>query len=168
MQLWLCDGILQAAARHNWRIGERTVTRGVFPSLLPEELDAGLFRLRSSEEERDLVGDYGKYGQEISGDLLEGKRTLMLIHLLRTLDGDDRERVRLYLGKRRRERTDEEVRWLRELLDDRGSLGFARNAAIALARAALAEGEAALQGVPDSEDKDFLLEAARYVIERDR
>jgi len=116
----------------------------------------------------NLVGDYGKYGKEISGDLLEGKRTLMLIHLLRTLDGDGRERVRQYLGKRRRERTDEEVRWLRELLDDRGSLDFARNAAIDLAKAALAEGEAALRGVPDSEDKDFLLEAARYVIERDR
>jgi geranylgeranyl pyrophosphate synthase len=101
-------------------------------------------------------------------DLLEAKRTLMLIHLLRTLDGDDRERVRLYLGKRRRERTDEEVRWLRRLLDDRGSLEFARGAAIGLARAALAEGEAVLRGVPDSEDKDFLLEAARYVIERDR
>src|SRR5438270_13355951 len=91
-----------------------------------------------------------------------------LIQLLGTLDGDGLERGRHYLGNRRRERMDEEVRWRRELLDDRGSLDFARNAAIDLAKAALAEGEAALQGVPDSEDKDFLLEAARYVIERDR
>jgi geranylgeranyl diphosphate synthase type II len=115
----------------------------------------------------NLVGDFGKYGKEISGDLLEGKRTLMLIHLLRTASAADREWVRLFLGKRRRERTAEEVRWLQDLLIASGSLDFARRAALGLAEAALAEGEAALSGVPDSEDKAFLLETVRYVIERD-
>ncbi|HSK80212.1 MAG TPA: polyprenyl synthetase family protein [Thermoanaerobaculia bacterium] len=116
----------------------------------------------------NLVGDYEKYGKEIAGDLLEGKRTLMLIHLLRTADVQDREKVRRFLAKRRRERTGEEVRWLHRLLVDHGSLDFARQAALDLARAALAEGEAALSDVPDSEDKSFLLETVRYVIERDR
>lgn len=116
----------------------------------------------------NLVGDYGKYGKEISGDLLEGKRTLMLIHLLRTVGTADREEIRRFLAKRRHERTAEEVCWLRCLLVDNGSLDFAREAARGLARAALAEGETALRDIPDSEDKNFLLEAARYVIERDR
>jgi geranylgeranyl diphosphate synthase, type II len=116
----------------------------------------------------NLVGDYGKYGKEISGDLREGKRTLMLIHLLRTADGEIRERVRRFLGKRRRERSDEEIRWLHDLLLEHGSLDFARQAALDLAAAALAEGQAALAGVSDSEDKAFLLETARYVVERDR
>ena len=31
----------------------------------------------------NLVGERGKYGKEIGGDIREGKRTLMLIHLLR-------------------------------------------------------------------------------------
>ncbi len=34
----------------------------------------------------NLTGDERRYGKEIGGDLLEGKRTLMLIHLLRQLD----------------------------------------------------------------------------------
>jgi geranylgeranyl diphosphate synthase type II len=116
----------------------------------------------------NLVGDYGRYGKEIAGDLWEGKRTLMLIHLLRTVSPDERESVRAFLGKRRNERTGDEVRWLHGLLAARGSLEFARQAARELAAAALAEGEVALHGVPDSEDKRFLLEATRYVIERDR
>ena len=36
-----------------------------------------------------------------------------------------------------------------------------------LALAAIAEGTAALREVPDSDDKRFLLEAARYVVARD-
>jgi geranylgeranyl diphosphate synthase type II len=116
----------------------------------------------------NLVGDFGKYGKEIAGDLLEGKRTLMLIHLLRTAKAADREEVRRFLGKRRSERSPEEVRWLHELLAAHGSLDFARQAARDLASAALVEGEAVLRDVPDSEDKTFLLETVRYVIERDR
>ena len=34
----------------------------------------------------NLIGDEQRYGKEIGGDLLEGKRTLMLIHLLRQLE----------------------------------------------------------------------------------
>jgi geranylgeranyl diphosphate synthase type II len=116
----------------------------------------------------NLVGDYGKYGKEISGDLWEGKRTLMLIHLLRTVCEADRERVRSFLAKPRRERAAAEVLWLHGLMVDHGSLDFAREAAHDLARAALAQGQEALSDIPDSEDKDFLLETVRYVIERDR
>ncbi len=116
----------------------------------------------------NLEGEYGKYGKEIAGDLLEGKRTLMLIHLLRTAAAADREKVRRFLGKRRRERTREEVLWLHRLLVDQGCLDFARQAARDLAGAALAEGEAILRNVPGSEEKSFLLEIPQYVIERDR
>jgi hypothetical protein len=49
-----------------------------------------------------------------------------------------------------------------------GSIDAARRAARRLAGAALREGLAALAGVPDSDDKRFLLEAPLYVIERDR
>ena len=35
----------------------------------------------------NLIGDEAQYGKEILGDLYEGKRTLMLIHLLREAHG---------------------------------------------------------------------------------
>lgn len=116
----------------------------------------------------NLVGDFEKYGKEISGDLREGKRTLMLIHLLKAASPGDRDWVRSYLGKPRPERTDEEVRRLYRMMVDHGSLDFARGCARQLAGAALAEGLTAFREAPDSEDKRFLLETVLYVIERDR
>ncbi len=116
----------------------------------------------------NLVGEYEKYGKEIAGDLQEGKRTLMLIHLLGTARPDERAVLRSFLAKPRRERLAAEVRWLHGLLIERGSIDFARRCARQLASAAYDEGCAALHAVPDSEDKSFLLETARYVIGRDR
>lgn len=151
------------------RVGALIAREGRFD---PTRLDRFGWYLGAAFQIQDdllnLVGDYGKYGKEISGDLWEGKRTLMLIHLLRTAGEADRERVRSFLARPRRERTAEEVLWLHGLMRDHGSFDFAREAALNLARAALDQGQKALSDVPDSEDKEFLLEAARYVIERDR
>ena len=38
----------------------------------------------------NLIGEEDLYGKEALGDLLEGKRTLMLIHLMRTVPKRER------------------------------------------------------------------------------
>ncbi|NJK43646.1 MAG: polyprenyl synthetase family protein [Pleurocapsa sp. SU_196_0] len=49
-------------------------------------LDLGVaFQIR--DDWLNLAGDRAVYGKEIGGDLMEGKRTLMLVHLLNTLQG---------------------------------------------------------------------------------
>lgn len=115
----------------------------------------------------NLVGTYERYGKEISGDLREGKRTLMLIDFLRRASGDERERLRGFLAKPRALRTDAEVSWLHQRLLELGCVDTARLAAQQLAAAALAESTAALTAVPESEDKRFLLTLPSYVISRD-
>ncbi|MGH9138437.1 MAG: polyprenyl synthetase family protein, partial [Acidimicrobiales bacterium] len=45
----------------------------------------------------NLVGDEARYGKEINGDLYEGKRTLVLIHLIGHARGPDRDTVQHYL-----------------------------------------------------------------------
>jgi len=116
----------------------------------------------------NLVGEYEKYGKEIAGDLQEGKRTLMLIHLFGTASPQERAFLRSFLAKPRSERLGADVRWLHGLLVDRGSIDFARRCARQLATAAYHAGLAALRDVPDSDDKSFLLDIALYVIGRDR
>lgn len=49
----------------------------------------------------NLRGDPEDYGKEIGGDLWEGKRTLMLLHALRTAPEGDRERAVGILGRPR-------------------------------------------------------------------
>lgn len=49
----------------------------------------------------NLRGDPQEYGKEIGGDLWEGKRTLMLLHALRSAEPSDQARAVAILAKRR-------------------------------------------------------------------
>ncbi|MFD0345669.1 polyprenyl synthetase family protein [Kitasatospora aburaviensis] len=67
----------------------------------------------------NLVGTLADYGKEIAGDLWEGKRTLLLIHLLERCTPAERARTERYLEGTRAQRgpgAAEEVRWLSERL----------------------------------------------------
>jgi geranylgeranyl diphosphate synthase type II len=116
----------------------------------------------------NLTGDYRKYGKEIGGDLWEGKRTLMLIHLLQHCSTSQRRRLQAFLAQPRGEHASSEVAWICRLLENYGSISYARRAARQLAGAALLEGLAAFRGVPDSQHKRFILEMVLFVVNRDR
>jgi geranylgeranyl diphosphate synthase, type II len=116
----------------------------------------------------NLVGRYDAYGKEIGGDLWEGKRTLMLIHLLRVLRGAERRRLVAFLGRPRSERRAEEVEWLRDRVVETGCVEFTRECAGDLAAAARAEGERLFGDVEDGEARDFLLDLPSYMVARDR
>lgn len=114
----------------------------------------------------NLVGDHEHYGKELGGDLWEGKRTLLLIHLLESANEDDRARVRAMLATPRTERTTSAVRWLRKLLEEHGSIDHAREFAHGLAGAARHEFELLFGSLPDGRDKRFLAGLPAWVIER--
>jgi geranylgeranyl diphosphate synthase type II len=116
----------------------------------------------------NLAGDYAAYGKEILGDLQEGKRTLMLIELQSVLAGSDSKRLQTFLAKPRTARTDDEVQWVYQRLVENGCIDHARANAVQLAEAAEQEARAALVGVQDGPNKEFLLALPRYVISRDR
>ncbi len=111
----------------------------------------------------NLIGEEDLYGKEALGDLLEGKRTLMLIHLMRNLTKRDRaERLR-WLGRPRSERTLAESREVLHLMERGGSIEYAR--AVAARHAARAAGlfEETLGFIPQSEDKAILRQVIHYV-----
>jgi geranylgeranyl diphosphate synthase type II len=115
----------------------------------------------------NLTGDEQRYGKEIGGDLLEGKRTLMLIHLLRRLDAGETARVTNYLGQPRASRSERDWRWMLDLMRSRGSLDHARKVAKQLAGATIFEFTQAFRDVPDSDEKTFLNEIISYMVSRD-
>jgi geranylgeranyl diphosphate synthase type II len=115
----------------------------------------------------NLTGDERRYGKEIGGDLLEGKRTLMLIHLLRQLDSREAERVTRFLGQPRARRTMSDIRWILGLMRSRGSLEHARKVARQLAGATLFEFTQAFRDVPESEERTFLRQIIHYMVSRD-
>lgn len=113
----------------------------------------------------NLVADE-RYGKELNGDLWEGKRTLMLIRLLREAAPEERAELGAVLFQGRERRTIEQVRWMRGLMDRYGCIEYARQIAHGLAGAALHEYSLLYAGLPDSRDKRFIEEMVTWVIER--
>lgn len=113
----------------------------------------------------NLTGDE-RYGKEIYDDLLEGKRTLMLIHLLTHATAEERERVTAFLASPRAGRVGEPVRWVVERMRHYGSIDYAQEVANGLAGAALHEFSLLFDDLPDSRDKRFLAEIVPWVLER--
>jgi geranylgeranyl diphosphate synthase type II len=114
----------------------------------------------------NLVGDEQRYGKEIDGDLFEAKRTLVLIHLLRVEQSRERAQLHSVLARPRRERTREDVDWMRERMRIHRSIEYARSVAHALAGAARHEAARLLASVPDSRDKRFVEALCTWVLER--
>jgi geranylgeranyl diphosphate synthase type II len=115
----------------------------------------------------NLVGDRGKYGKEIGGDIWEGKRTMMLIRALNQSSTDEKERLKHFLATPRIERSAKDVRWVYRLMSKYDCIEFARSSARHLAGGAIFEFYKTYGSLPDSEDKQFLQKIVTYMIDRD-
>jgi geranylgeranyl diphosphate synthase type II len=115
----------------------------------------------------NLVGEKDKYGKEIGGDIFEGKRTMMLIHVMNETRDDERARLMQFLSEPRRRRTAVDVRWVYGLMAKYDAIEFARKGSRQLAGAALREFFVAYGQVPEAEDKQFIQNIIHYMIERD-
>lgn len=113
----------------------------------------------------NLVAD-DRYGKELNGDIFEGKRTLMLNHVYRQATLHERGRLASLLDPSRELRTAEQVEWIRALMEDYGSVAYARGIAHGLAGAALHEYACIYDDLPDSRDKQFIRGLVTWVFER--
>jgi geranylgeranyl diphosphate synthase type II len=113
----------------------------------------------------NLVAD-DRYGKELHGDLVEGKRTIMLNHAYRHATPAQRGRLADILNPANGPRTGAQVDWISGLMAANGSVEYARGIAHGLAGAALHEYAGVFGGVPDSRDKRFIQGLVTWVFER--
>jgi geranylgeranyl pyrophosphate synthase len=116
----------------------------------------------------NLVGCASRYGKEIGGDLHEGKRSLVLSRALATASPSDRSRLEDFLGRPGPQRLQREVAAVHDLLQDGGSIDWARRSASALLDAARGELPVAFAGARCGADMSFVQSMIDYVAERDR
>lgn len=154
------------ATIHPCRVGALIGTRG------RADLDAffrfGFFlgtAFQIQDDVLNLAGDE-RYGKELNGDLLEGKRTLILAHAWRSAPAAGRRRMKALLSLPRESRDAKEVAWLRNLMDRAGSIDYARGVARGLAGAALREFEILFRDIPDSPDREFIRGLVLWVLQR--
>jgi geranylgeranyl diphosphate synthase, type II len=114
----------------------------------------------------NLCGDEGEVGKEILGDLLEGKRTLMLIHLLNNVRGDERAQLHDYLRRSRAERTLDEARQLKERMEHFGCFDIAQSYATLYAARAYDTFADAFGSAANTDAGRLLRRMIDYTIER--
>jgi geranylgeranyl diphosphate synthase, type II len=129
------------------------------------------FHLGAAFQIRDdllnLVGSEERYGKELLGDLREGKRTLMLIHLLATAAPDERRAVVAYLAAAAQgEPGGMDPGEILELMVRHGSLEFAFQFGQGVAAAAYEAFSQAFADVPASPHRDFVEAIVPYMLER--
>jgi geranylgeranyl diphosphate synthase type II len=114
----------------------------------------------------NLEADENLYGKETSGDLWEGKRTIMLLHFLRTVAGTDRDRALAILATPRSQKRSEDIAWLLHAMTSAGSLAYGRQLAMDYSRQALEVDARGLPFFQDNDDRRFLREMLNYIIDR--
>jgi geranylgeranyl diphosphate synthase, type II len=114
----------------------------------------------------NLQADETLYGKETSGDLWEGKRTVMLLHFLRTARRSARERALRLLSKPRSAKGGKEIAWLLGAMTEAGSLDHGRKLAVEYSERALQLDREGPSFLHDNDDRRFLREMLRYVIDR--
>ena len=110
----------------------------------------------------NILGDGSLIGKDHLSDIVEGKRTLMLIHCLDTAKGADRERL-VDLLRCGMDKTPEQVAEIVALLHKYESVGYARD----LARGLIVESRSYLSVLADSDAKMALLAMADFFLERE-
>lgn len=77
----------------------------------------------------DLTSDFSGLKKQTGNDIYEGKRTIMLMHLFRTIKGREKKQLMAMMEKKRAEKTEEEVKWAIEMMEKYGSLAYGRRLA---------------------------------------
>lgn len=114
----------------------------------------------------NLVGDEALYGKERLGDLLEGKRTVMLIDLYRRAGLAERRSLHRLLAMPRAKKTQEHAETILAAMQAHGSIEYAVELADKLAHAGVQHFERDLASIRESEAKGVLRQIANYVTTR--
>ena len=114
----------------------------------------------------NLIGETEHYGKEPLGDLWEGKRTVILIHLGRTADSPTRQRLEQILSLPREQKTQADAEEILAAMKRFGSIEYAIELADRLAHEGVHHFEADLTFIPEVEAKGVLRQIANYVTTR--
>jgi geranylgeranyl diphosphate synthase type II len=81
----------------------------------------------------DLTSDFKGLKKQMGNDIYEGKRTIMLMHIFRTIKGKNKKQLKMIMEKRREEKSEEEIQWVIKMMEKYGSLEYGRQLAEKLA-----------------------------------
>lgn len=114
----------------------------------------------------DLTVSYRGRGQQLGNDIYEGKRTIMLSHLIRKANSQDKKRVLSILKKSREEKTKKEVKWMIERMQHYESIEYGKELAQKLKQKSLEIFEKDLKFLSHQPARNHLETLIHFVLER--
>lgn len=138
---------------------DRYIHRRVDNSLETEEI--------VQETLLDLTSDFQGLKKQTGNDIYEGKRTIMLAHLLRTAKGNNRKGLIKILSKKREEKTAGEVNLVIDLMKKYNSFEYGRKMAADLAGEAMGFFERNLGFLKNQPARDQLKAGINFILKRD-
>jgi geranylgeranyl diphosphate synthase, type II len=114
----------------------------------------------------NLTASQTLYGKEIDGDILEGKRTLMLIHTLNNSNPEEKERIRKILEKPREIKTEADVTYIRDIMQKYEAIEYAAKVAKQFANRAKTVLLNECDWMVEKKWKNFFLEQTNYLVQR--
>ena len=115
----------------------------------------------------NLIGDVGRYGKEIAGDISEGKRTLVLIHLINACTKAEARQVIDIMARPRNEKTEAEIESVLQLMRKYESITYAQRRSQALLHEAAGEFKNNYAHLPDGRAKQLFLAFINFFVERE-
>jgi geranylgeranyl diphosphate synthase type II len=143
------------------------IVAGVQPDGRFEEagiLLGAAFQIR--DDVLNLIGDAAHYGKEIGGDLLEGKRTLIVLRWLETAPPEQRRTFLTEMARPRQDKRPEVIAQLLEWLLNSGAVQEAQQVADDQAERGLTLLEQALQNAPERQAAQTILALAEGLAKR--
>ncbi len=116
----------------------------------------------------DITSDFGGLKKQKGNDIYEGKKTVILGHLLRSLDEHDRSILISIFKRKREEKTEKEVDWVISKMEQHGSVAYAREMAKEFKEKAYDIFNTKLSFLSAEPARDKLKELMQFVLERDR
>jgi geranylgeranyl diphosphate synthase, type II len=148
-------------------IGSDAATPEQLDSFTRFALDMGL-AFQITDDTLNLSASEKVYGKEINGDIVEGKRTLILIYLLNSCNAIELKRMRTILKKARETKSDSDVDFVKGLMEKYSSFERAREAAKQLAEEAREILINECDWMTEKRWKKFFLDQTDYLIYRKR
>ncbi len=145
------------------------IVAGSQESVLAKLRDFGLklgVAFQIQDDALNLVGDQKKYGKAKSDDILEGKRTLILLHLLGNVSPSEKKKLISIMNKQRSEKTLADMAYVLSLMERHDAIGYARKRAFELMKEAVG----ILRSITWTGDREavaLLEKFARFAVERE-
>ena len=108
------------------------------------------------------AGESKEYGKERGGDIREGKRTLITIHMLENLNSKDAEKLKTILLKPAEETLNDDVEWAIQKAHQLGSLSNLSNEFIYWTNRT----KLILDFFPDNDTKNILIDLVDFLMVR--